>query len=536
MKALTTGLRAPFGASQLRPRFRPALCLPVALIATAALGLAGCGGGSPAAASSGKIITVGTTDKVTSFDPAEGYSSADVTVLYSVYQGLLYTPPGQTKPVPQVARSCSFNGPMTYSCTIRSGLRFSNGQPLTAADVQYSIDRALHINNPNGGAYLLAPLKDITLQGSNTVVFHLKIPDATWPFVLSSPAALIVPQRVFPATSILASNKVVGSGPYVLAKYVPGQIAELKPNPDYTGPKVKNAGIDVVYYQDATTMAIALKSGEIDSLIAWRSLAPTDLAGLKSDPRIQIVSVPGVDGRYLDFNLNATPVKNVAIRKAIALLINREAIANDVFQGTVQPLYSLVPNGIEGATTPYASLYGTSPNPSEAKAVLAAAHVKTPISLTLWYTPSHYGSTSADEYAEIQRDLEVNGLFQITLKSTEYLQYQNAINAGSYQGFQVGWYPDYADADDYLQGLLNGGWKNSYSNSTVTKLLATEEGETDQSARDSVFAQIQNIVAQDVALVPVYQTNYIIAARQGISGIKPSLNILFLIQFANWSG
>ncbi|MDR0358618.1 MAG: ABC transporter substrate-binding protein [bacterium] len=479
------------------------------------------------------MITVGTTDKVTSYDPAKGYSSADVEVMTSVYQGLLYTPPGGNKPVPQLAKSCSFSNPTTYQCTLRSGIKFSNGQPLTSADVKFSFDRELKINDPDSGSYLLAPLKSVDAPSPTTVTFNLKQPTATWPFVLSSPPALIVPKS-YPADGIQADGKVIGSGPYKVAKYVASQQVTLVPNSNYSGPRPANRGITIIYYQTPSTMSTALRSGEIDSLIAWRSLAPTDLQGLQSDSKLSLIQVPGLDARFLDFNLKAAPVNNLAVRKAMAFLVDRGAIAKQVFNNTVEPLYSIVSQGVSGATKPFESLYGQAPDKAKAAAVLQAAHVKTPVSLTLWYTPSHYGSTSSDEYTEISRELNASGLFSVKVKSTEYEQYQNQINADAFQAFQTGWYPDYADADNFLAGMLGGGWKNNYSDKTGLGLIAKEEGDLSSSARTQELEQLQTLAAQQVAAIPIYQTNYTIVADKSITGIKQSLNPIFTIDFSQW--
>jgi peptide/nickel transport system substrate-binding protein len=86
---------------------------------------------------------------------------------------------------------------------------------------------------------------------------------------------------------------------------------------------------------------------------------------------------------------------------------------------------------------------------AKAKAVLKAAGVATPVALDLWWTPSHYGDASADEYAEIQRALNGSGLFKVTLKSAEWAQY-SAQPGKRYNAFQLGWFPDYPDAEDYI--------------------------------------------------------------------------------------
>ena len=128
----------------------------------------------------------------------------------------------------------------TYTCTLKPGLKFSNGDPLTAEDVAFSFNRIIKINDPNGPASLIA---QHGLGGRprtpTTVVFTLKnANDQTWPFVLGTSAGPIVDSKVFPADKLLTDEKVVGSGPVrdQLATSK-NQLVELKANPNYTGPQ-----------------------------------------------------------------------------------------------------------------------------------------------------------------------------------------------------------------------------------------------------------------------------------------------------------
>src|SRR6185312_10263664 len=99
---------------------------------------------------------------------------------------------------------------------------------------------------------------------------------------------------------------------------------------------------------------------------------------------------------------------------------------------------SMVPAGLPGHVNAFGELYGLAPSTAKAKAVLKAAHVKTPVKLTVWWTPSHYGDASADEYTEIQRALNASKLFKVTLKSSEWTQYSGALGK-TYGAFQLGW-------------------------------------------------------------------------------------------------
>ena len=519
-------------------RYLRTLALAAGCVSAALVG-AGCGSSGGSADSSGgtkSLITVGTTDVVAAVDPAKGYASGDVALMNSIFQPLLWTPPGASKPEPLVAESCKFADPKTYTCTIKSGLKFSNGQPLTAQDVKFSFDRVVKIDDSAGAAYLYEPLKSTEAPDDTTVVFHLKRPTATWPQVIAGAYGGIVPKGVFPADKLLDSSKVIGSGPYQLSKFESGRNAVLTPNPNYTGEKPKNGGITVLYYQQPSAMRLAFEKGDLDVAIAWRSLTATDLKSLGSKQGINVISLPGLDARYLAMNVDLAPGQQLAVRKAVAYTIDRASIADNVYDGGVKPLYSVAPQGVPGATKPFEDIYGSGPDLAKAKQVLQDAGISTPVPITLWYTPSHYGTTSSDEWTEVSRQLESSGLFKPQVKSTEWQQYLDATGGkGSYPAYQAGWYPDYADADNFLNGLLNGGWITNYKNAKVKSLLQREQGSTDQAAREKAFAEIQQQAAEDAPVIPLYQADYTLAAHEGVDGLRESVNNLFLLNFDRWS-
>src|SRR3954471_9902937 len=130
-------------------------------------------------------IAVGTTDQVVSLDPAGAYDLGSQQLIGNLYQTLLTIPAGGNAPRPDAARRCGFKNAKTYVCTLRGGLRFANGDPLTAADVKFSLDRMLKIADPLGPSSLLSNLARVDATGAKTVTMHLRRPDGTWPSVLT---------------------------------------------------------------------------------------------------------------------------------------------------------------------------------------------------------------------------------------------------------------------------------------------------------------------------------------------------------------
>ncbi len=484
--------------------------------------------GSKAAA---PIIIDGTTDSITNIDPANEYDYGSFTLDLPLFQGLYGFPHG-AKLEPVLATGCKSSANLkTWTCQLRHNVKFSDGSPMTSADVKWSFDRVIKIKGDQGIDSLLTNLKSTTTKGAYTVVFHLKEAQSTWPFILATNAGFVVPKAKYPANKILTNtDPQVGTGPYMLTKYTPGQQAVLQPNPYYWGPKPKNGGIIINYYSKSSTMKLALQKGEID--MAFRDFTPTELSSLGKTKGITVHAGNGVVIRYLVFNVKQAPFDNLAVRQALAYVFPRQDIATRIYHGAVKPLYSMVPAGLPGHTDTYKMDYGASPNKAKAKAVLQKAGVTMPVPVTLWWTPSHYGDASADEYTEIQRSLNATGLFKVTLKSAEWAQYSAALGK-QYGAFQLGWFPDYPDAEDYTVPFYQTGnfMNNGYSDPTMDKLITKERGAKTTAARIAALKAIQARAAKQVPTIPYWQGKMIAVSKSNVKGINSTLDAAFYMRF-----
>ncbi|HZD87689.1 MAG TPA: ABC transporter substrate-binding protein [Gaiellaceae bacterium] len=502
----------------------------VAAVAAAAALAASAYGGSKA---NNGIIVDGTTDTVVNIDPANQYDYGSFTVDLLIFQGL-YGFPNGAKLKPELATGCSHSKNLkTWTCQLRHGVKFSDGNPMTSADVKYSFDRVQKIKGDQGIWTLLSDLKSTTTKGKYAVVFHLKEPFSIWPYILSTNAGYVVEKSKFPANKILSNTDtadMIGTGPYVLSKYTPGQQAVFTPNKNYWGPKPKNQGVIINYFSKSSTMKLALEQGNLD--MAFETFTPTEISSMKKEKALVVHSAPGVVIRYLVFNVKRPPFNNINVRKAIAYLFPRQTIASRVYHNTVTPLYSMVPKGLPGATQAYKSIYGAKPNLAKAKAAMKAAHVKTPMPIQLWWTPSHYGDASADEYVEIQRALNASKLFKVTLKSAEWAQYSGALGK-TYGAFQLGWFPDYPDADDYTVSFYqpNSFYNNGYNNKAMDKLIAKERAARTTKLRMKYIRGMQTVAAKTLPTIPYWQGNMIAVGRSNVKGIPSTLDATYYMRF-----
>ncbi|HEV7187997.1 MAG TPA: ABC transporter substrate-binding protein [Blastococcus sp.] len=524
-------------------------------VAVAALALTACGsgtsGGGSGSSGGGGTLTIGTTDKITAIDPAGSYDNGSFAVENQVYPFLMNTPLGSPDVKPDIAESASFTAPTQYTVKLKPGLKFANGHDLTSSDVKFTFDRMVKINDANGPASLLYNLDSTDAPDPTTVVFHLKSPnDQVFPQILSSPAGPIVDEQVFSATALTPDDQIVKGNPfagqYTITKYDKNNLVQYKAYSGYKGilGAAKTSSVDVKYYTDASNLKLDIQGGNID--VAFRSLAATDIADLRKNSNVKVVDGPGGEIRYIVFNFNtqpygakaagADPKKALAVRQAVADLIDRKAIADQVYKGTYTPLYSYVADGLTGATQSLKSLYGDGqggPSADKAKSTLAAAGVTTPISLSLQYTTDHYGPSSGDEYALIKDQLEKSGLFKVNLQSTEYVQYSKDRVADVYPAYQLGWFPDYSDADNYLTPffLTKNFLSNHYSNPTINDLILKQASTPDKAERTKLIQQIQDLEAKDLSTVPYLQGAQVAVVGKTVQGAQDTLDPSFKFRY-----
>jgi peptide/nickel transport system substrate-binding protein len=474
----------------------------------------------------------GTTDTVTSIDPAGQYDFGSDTADREIFQHLMVVPPGGGAPVPELATSCKAGDTTAvWICKLREGVKFHNGDDFTAEDVKFSFDRVNKIHDSSGIWTLLNNLDNVTIDGPHQVTFNLKKPQATWPSILGTSAAYIVDHKVYSADKLRPSTDTqVGTGPYKLVKYVPGQTAVYKAWDGYWGDKPKVPNLIITYFSKSSTMKLALQKGELD--MVFRSFTPTELGSLEKQKDLKVWKGPGVAIRYLSFNVTREPTSNPAVRKAIAYLFPREAIAKRVYHGFVKPLYSMVPAGLPGHIDAFATVYGNTPDQAKAAKVLKDAGVKTPVDITMWWTPSHYGAASAEEYTEIQRALNASKLFDVKLKSAEWATYSKTLGT-QYNAFQLGWFPDYPDAENYLLPfyLKKNFLSSGYDDPDMQKLLSDEQTAKTDEERMTYVKKAQMLAAKDAPIIPYYQGSMVAVANKNVQGIDKTLDTAFVMRF-----
>lgn len=481
--------------------------------------------GMMAAGPAATTLIVGTTDKLSVFDLADVYDFHAWEIWHNTGDGLLTNIPGTAGKIqPGLAEKYDVSADGNeYTFYLRKGVTFPDGAPFNADAVKASIDRVItmagKLNPPGEVAFLVTDyVAKVDKIDDYTVKFTLKRPVVFFPVLVATNPYKIVDVKQWSMDKYEADNTAGGIGPYKITSWKRDEELVMEANPTYYGEKPKTAKVIIRYFADSSTMRIALEKGEID--IAWKSLAPADMKSIKNVKGIVTEWQPGTEIRYVCYNAKTPPFDNKNVRTALALMLNREEIADVGFQGTKVPLYSMIPPGLLGQIDAFKD-----GDVEKAKALLneAGFTAQKPLEAPFWYSPSHYGDTEADVAALIKDQWEKSGVVKVTLQNAEWATYKTYRNKGSMPVFLLGWYPDYLDSDNYTYPFGHTGATDGlgvfYSNPQMDKLLEAAQIERDETKRADLYKQIQELWLTENSTTPFAQGALPVAYKDTVKGI-----------------
>ena len=492
-------------------------------------------------------ISVGTTLKPRTLDPADNYELAGLNIIYNVGESLYTYEVGTTEIKPLLATEMpvvSEDG-LTYTIPLRQGVTFHDGTPFNAEAMAFSLQRFMD----NGGkpAFLLADvIEEIKATGESELQITLQQPFAAFPALLAFPGACAVsPQAYTIGEGEFKPNILVGTGKYQLAQFKSDSIS-LNANPDYWGDAPANQGVNVqVYAGNSANLFNSFKTGAID--VAYQSLDPQQIDSLLTDTnsKWQVIEGSGTVVNYMVLNLQQEPLNQLEVRQAIASIINRALINDRVLKGQAEPLYSLVPTAFESYQATFESLYNDG-NIAKAKEFLTQAgySVDNPAVVEIWHPSGSITRGIVADTIKAYAEQELGGMVQFVPNSVESASFFGNLSQGIYPAALVDWYPDFLDPDNYIQpfmacakGSADDGCQDGaaqsrgsfYYSDRANQLIEQSRTEQDPARRQDIFGELQTLLAQDVPYVPLWQTKDYAFAQNGITGvtINPSQNFPF---------
>jgi peptide/nickel transport system substrate-binding protein len=555
-----------------RGRALPTLALGAALAVLAPVAaLAASSSPTPAPKASASTLTVGIAQDVDSLNPFVGILASSYEIFQLSYDTLTDYSPNNFSPVPGLASSwkTSPDG-LTWTFTIRSGVKWSDGVPLTAHDVAYTFNRVMHgsYEQTNYGNYV-ANLKSVTAPNNTTVVMVTKHPD---PSMLAL-AVYILPEHIWKNVSekqvgTFTNAQMVGSGPFIMEQRQTGQFIRMKANPNYWAgaPHISNLVFRVFNNNDA--MVQALRKGEIDFA---DSLQSSLYKSLQNAPDIK--QVPAVYSGFDEIGMNTgaatatgqpigngnPALKDVRVRQAINYAINRPLLVSRVLDGYGQPGSSIIPP-IYAAQHYTPTTDAMNYNPAKANQILDAAGYKKDshgirvnpkthqeVSLRLYARSDSQSSQQSVQF--VQNFLQAIGL-KITVKVLSEDNLDEIIGNGEYDLFEFGWVvepdPDYqlstmtcAQRSTKSKNSYTAGLSDSfYCNPAYDALYNQQKTQIDPAKRFATVKAAEKMAYDAAGYAVTYYYDDLEAYRTDrFTGWvhQPAGNGALLFQYGTWS-
>jgi peptide/nickel transport system substrate-binding protein len=510
---------------------------------------------SRASNSNGRIV-LGTTATISTIDPADTYSIFAGNLLYNLGDRLYTYTLNSTTLEPQLATSLPTvsQDRLTYTIPIRQGVLFHDGSPFDAAAMAFSLNR--FIQNGGSPAFLLSDLVDtIQATGEYELTIKLKKPFAAFPSLLAfSGACAVSPKAYEIKEGSFKPQEFVGTGPYKLVRYGTDQL-QLDTFEQYWGnqennqPKnqlgnqsgeqkgntIANAGIDIQFFSSSANLFNAFRTGAVD--LAYQNLALDQIQTLQKDAASQgwrVIEKSGSGIDYLTLNLKSSPLDKLEVRQAIAAIMDRPLLQNRVFQGQIEPLYSLIPSTLEVQKPVFQAAYGDR-NTEKAIALLTQAGYSptNPLKVEFWYRSNVVNDQLAAITLKAIVRKHLGDWMQLDLKSIESTTAYKNLDKGVYPMFLLDWTPDFLDPDNYIQpfmecakGSLQTGCEDGssflqgsfYFSDRANQLIDQSRQEVEPAKRKQLFAQLQDLLAQEVPFIPLWQNKDYLFAQKNLQG------------------
>jgi oligopeptide transport system substrate-binding protein len=457
-----------------------------------------------------------------SLDPHKTSTVYEAHILRDLFLGLT-TEDAKAEIIPGAAESWTVSPDgKTYTFKLRTGATWSDGSPVAANDFVFAWQRVVDPATAAEYAYMLAPIvnaEDITAGKKKPDELGVKaVDDMTFEVTLNAPTPyfleMLTHQSTYPVSKanvekfgaeFTKPGNLVSNGAYTLAEFVPNDHIKAVKNPKFYD--AANVKIDVVNYiptEDRSTAMKRFEAGELDS----NDDIPTEqLADLKAKFGDQVRLGPYLGTYYYAFKTDKAPWDNVKIRHAVSMAIDRDYLAEKVWQNTMIPAYSFVPPGISGyetRTTDYAEKSQLD-REDEARKVLTELGYgpDKPLKLEIRYNTSENHKNTA---VAIQEQLKPLGV-EVTLLNTDTkTHYGHLEQKGDFDIARAGWIADYKDPENFLALCKTGTGNNygSYSNKEYDDLLAAAAAATDPAERMKKLSDAEGVgVARDLCVVPL---------------------------------
>lgn len=459
-------------------------------------------------------IIIGTTSDVVSPDPHKQNDTASGKVLHMIYDTLLWMD-GNGEFQPLLAEKWENTSDTEYIFYLRKGVKFHNGVEMKASDVKFSIERCMESSM---AAQAVESIESVEVIDDYTVKITTLYPFA--PFyskVAASTKVAILPEEYVKecdAKSDTAFQEApVGTGPMKFDSWAPNNYFKVVRNDDYWNGTPKATSITVRVIPEATSLTIALETGEVDIV---ESVQAVDIQRVKDNPDLKTIEQVQGSVTYLGMNYAKAPYDNTNIRKAIAYGINREDIIDVILEGNGTILNTVFPPMMPGYDE---TIEGYDYDIEKAKHYLAEAGYPDG-GLTLEI------ATSGDERNRIaqliQSDLSKIGI-TINIELLEWGAYLDYVGGVDHEMFILGWSnayePDGNMYDTFHKDRPSRTNRSNFKNDEISALIEEARQELDWDKREKMYKELQAMIMSEPVWIPLFAKRAVIGMNKGLEGV-----------------
>lgn len=482
-------------------------------------------------------LKIAFSDNLSSLDPQLNNFAGDRSAGLFFFEMLVANYNNQL--LPALATEWTNIDPLTWEFNLRQDVKWSNGQPFTAEDVVYSIDRVRNV--PGSVAPFTSYVRTIdsvTIKNPQIIEIKTNTPNPDLPLNLAS-VHLVNKNSTENATSedFNSGKALIGTGPYQLISYTPGERLIAEKNPHYWGEQPTWDRIEYIYSANAASRTAALLSGDVDVI---DKVSVADLARLKKDPNINVFSYNGLrvfllqpsfnpnPNQYITDNhgkpLEKNPLLDTRVREALSIAINRDAIADRILQGGVTVANQWMPEGSIGYNPnleqiPFDAL--------RAKNLLAEAGYNEGFQLTIHVPNDRYPLAPETVQAVAQFWTRIG--VKTNVEVVPWAVYSSAARQNNYAMSVLAWGNGTGEASYAMVSILatvdpksglgasNFGY---YSSEELDAGLKAVSAEFDPVKREQLMQQAATTVSNEVGIIPLFHYKNIWAAKKGLD-VKP---------------
>ncbi len=483
-------------------------------------------------------IVIGRMNDSRSLDPAITEDSESFQVTSNIYETLVTYDNSGSDVMPGLAESwkVSEDG-LTWHFKIRKNVEFHDGSKLDAHVVAFNFQRWMDPNSPyHTGEFIYynysfggfpGIIKSVNALSDTTVEIILTEPYAPFLGIISMPSFGIASQTAIVKYNDALKSHPVGTGPFIFESWVPNETIKLVRNRAYWNGEAKAETIEFVVLSDEDDKIELLKSGLVH-IIDQLNVSEIDLVNV--DDALKLYYRPFFNIGYLALNNKIEPFNDINVRKAISLLIDKNDLLDDKYNDLVRSAHSFLPPTIEGY---HEGLKSEAVDIETAKKLLISAGYKDGLNITLWVMdrPRNYLPNPMAIATSIKDQL-ARANINVTLNIIPWDNYIDDVKLGNHQMALVGWNGDIIDPDNFLYPLfaskyikpeLNFNY-SFYENEDVERLLMQARRMTDNEFRTSLYREMQEIIADDVASIPLIHTMTAIGTNSKVKNFKPHIS------------